>query len=465
MKDQEGSATDSTPLLETQYAAYHHVERTGTVWTAVAHIVTGVIGSGVLSLAWSIAQLGWVGGPLTIVFFACITLLSSFLLSNTYRSPDPEHGPHRSSSYLDAVNLHKGEGNSRFCGVFVNVSLYGFGIAYVITAAISMRAIQISNCYHDKGDEATTCGFGGPYFMLIFGAIQVVLSQTPNFHNIQWLSIVAAITSFLYAFIGMWLSAGQITENGYAEGSIGGIPTSTGLEKLWLVAQALGDIAFSYPFSVILIEIQDTLKSPPPENQTMKKASTISVIITTFFYLCCGCLGYAAFGNDTPGNLLTGFTSNAKHFLVDFANACIVIHLVGAYQVYSQPLFANVENWLRFKFPDSEFVNHVYFLRLPLLPAFQLSFLRLSFRTAYVASTTVIAMLFPYFNQILGVLAGIIYYPLSIYFPVEMYLSQSNIEPWSSKWVMLRAFSVIGFVVGLFTLVGSIEGIVSAKLH
>jgi len=81
---------------------------TGTVWTAVAHIVTGVIGSGVLSLAWSIAQLGWIGGPLTIVFFACITLLSSFLLSNTYRSPDPEHGPQRSSSYLDAVNLHKG---------------------------------------------------------------------------------------------------------------------------------------------------------------------------------------------------------------------------------------------------------------------------------------------------------------------------------------------------------------------
>jgi hypothetical protein len=30
----------------------------GNVWTAVAHIITGVIGSGVLSLAWSMAQLG-----------------------------------------------------------------------------------------------------------------------------------------------------------------------------------------------------------------------------------------------------------------------------------------------------------------------------------------------------------------------------------------------------------------------
>lgn len=46
------------------------------------------------------------------------------------------------------------------------------------------------------------------------------------------------------------------SENGHAEGSIEGIPTSSGIEKLWLIAQALGDIAFSYPFSVILIEIQ-----------------------------------------------------------------------------------------------------------------------------------------------------------------------------------------------------------------
>lgn len=78
------------------------------MWTAVAHVVTGVIGSGVLSLAWAIAQLGWIGGPLAMILFASVTLLSSFLLSNTYRSPDPEYGPNRHPSYLNAVNLHLG---------------------------------------------------------------------------------------------------------------------------------------------------------------------------------------------------------------------------------------------------------------------------------------------------------------------------------------------------------------------
>ncbi|KAI5408877.1 probable amino acid permease 7 isoform X1 [Lathyrus oleraceus] len=457
-----GSST-TTPFLQSQFEAQYHVKRTGTVWTAVAHIVTGVIGSGVLSLAWSIAQIGWIAGPLAILLFASVTLLSSFLLSDTYRSPDPESGPHRSSSYLDAVNMHKGEGNGRLCSVFVNICLYGFGIAYIITASISIRSIQESACHHSKGNEET-CYVKDTYNMLVFGAIQVVLSQIPNFRNIEWLSIVAAIMSFGYAFIGLGLATDKVNENGHFKGNIRGVPTSTGMEKVWLVAQALGDIAFSYPFSVILIEIQDTLKSPPAENVTMRRASTISVIITTTFYLCCGCAGYAAFGNDTPGNLLTGFASYKLYWLVDFANACIVIHLVGAYQVYSQPLYANVENWLRFRFPDSGFVNYAYDLKLPLLPNFQLSPLRLCFRTFYVATTTVIAMLFPYFNQILGVLAGIIYYPLTIYFPVEMYISQCNIEPWTSKWIWLRTFSIVGFVVGAFTLIGSIQGIISAKL-
>ncbi|KAK2378217.1 hypothetical protein P8452_49739 [Trifolium repens] len=452
----------NNPLLLTQIQS-HPIKRTGTVWTAVAHIVTGVIGSGVLSLPWSIAQLGWIVGPFSILLIASSTLFSAFLLCNTYRSPNPEYGPHRSASYLDVVNFNLGVGNGRLCGLLVNICIYGFGIAFVITTSISLRAIQNSIPQDNKENE-TPSEFADAYYMLIFGIVQIVLSQIPNLHNINWLSVVAAITSFAYCFIGMGLSIMQIMENGYAKGSIDGISTSSGTQKLWLVSQALGDVSFSYPFSTIMMEIQDTLKTPPPENQTMKKASVISVSITTFFYLCCGCAGYAAFGDNTPGNLLTGFGSSKYYWLVDFTHVCIVVHLVGSYQVYSQPLFGNAENWFRFKYPDSEFVNHTYTVKLPLLPAFELNFLSLSFRTAYVVSTVVIAMIFPYFNQILGVLGSISFWPLTIYFPVEIYLSRSNTDAWTAKWVMLQTFNVVGFVFGLFTLVGCIRGIVTEKI-
>lgn len=65
----------------------------------------------------------------------------------------------------------------------------------------------------------------------------------------------------------------------------------------------------------------------------MKRATLLSVTVTTVFYMLCGCMGYAAFGDNAPGNLLTGFGFYNPYWLLDIANAAIVIHLVGAYQV------------------------------------------------------------------------------------------------------------------------------------
>ena len=55
--------------------------------TASAHIVTAVIGSGVLSLAWAIAQMGWVAGPVVLFLFAVVTWYMSLLLADAYRNP------------------------------------------------------------------------------------------------------------------------------------------------------------------------------------------------------------------------------------------------------------------------------------------------------------------------------------------------------------------------------------------
>ncbi|KAJ8640133.1 hypothetical protein MRB53_016827 [Persea americana] len=401
--------------------------RTGTLWTCIAHIITAVIGSGVLSLAWSTAQLGWVGGPVSLLCFAVVTYLSAFLLSDCYRSPDPVTGS-RNYTYMDAVRVNLGRKHTWVCGFLQYLSLYGTCIAYTITTSISMRAIQKSNCYHREGHQAA-CAYGDYLYMILFGGIQLACSQIPNFHEMEWLSFVAAIMSFSYSSIGFGLGLATVIANGSIKGNIEGVPASTPVQKLWKVSQAVGDIAFAYPYSIILLEIQDTLKSPPPENQTMKKASMTAIFITTFFYLCCGCFGYAAFGNNTPGNLLTGFGFYEPYWLIDFANACIVLHLIGGYQVYSQPVFAFVETWFSGRFPGSGFVNNVYTIQIPFLPPYKVHLLRICFRTAYV-----------------------------------MYFVQKKIGAWTRKWVILQSFSLLCLIVSTVALVGSIEGLVSEKL-
>lgn len=84
------------------------IHDTGNVWTASAHVITAVIGSGVLSLAWSIAQMGWLMGPVVLLLFAVVTYFTSMLLADSYRHPDPVTGK-RNYTYMDTVRANLGE--------------------------------------------------------------------------------------------------------------------------------------------------------------------------------------------------------------------------------------------------------------------------------------------------------------------------------------------------------------------
>lgn len=81
---------------------------TGSVLTASAHIITAVIGSGVLSLAWATAQLGWLAGPAVMLLFSVVTYFTSTLLAACYRSGDPISGK-RNYTYMDAVRSNLGK--------------------------------------------------------------------------------------------------------------------------------------------------------------------------------------------------------------------------------------------------------------------------------------------------------------------------------------------------------------------
>jgi len=269
--------------------------------------------------------------------------------------------------------------------------------------------------------------------------------------------------------------------------SIGADVSST--QKIWHSLQAFGDIAFAYSFSNILIEIQvrksllrsaqisstvialylikaalfqfffqDTIRAPPPsEAKVMQKATRLSVATTTIFYMLCGCMGYAAFGDNAPDNLLTGFGFYEPFWLLDVANVAIVVHLVGAYQVFCQPIFAFVERRAAAAWPDSAFISR----ELRVGP-FALSVFRLTWRTAFVCVTTVVAMLLPFFGNVVGFLGAVSFWPLTVYFPVEMYIKQRRVPRGSTKWICLQTLSVCCLIVSIAAAAGSIADVIDA---
>ncbi|KAL5192332.1 Amino acid permease 2 [Glycine soja] len=248
-------------------------------------------------------------------------------------------------------------------------------------------------------------------------------------------------------------------QTGTFKGSLTGVRIGTVTEatKVWGVFQGLGDIAFAYSYSQILIEIQDTIKSPPSEAKTMKKSAKISIGVTTTFYMLCGFMGYAAFGDSAPGNLLTGFGFFNPYWLIDIANAAIVIHLVGAYQVYAQPLFAFVEKWASKRWPE---VDTEYKVPIPGFSPYNLSPFRLVWRTVFVIITTIVAMLIPFFNDVLGLLGALGFWPLSVFLPVQMSIKQKRTPRWSSRWIGMQILSVVCLIVSVAAAVGSVASIV-----
>ena len=94
-----------------------------------------------------------------------------------------------------------------------------------------------------------------------------------------------------------------------------------------------------------LLALQDTIKAEPselcknPETKQMKRAISGAVLVTTAFYMTVGCLGYSAFGDVAPVNVLIvegsqhGFVNPS--WLVDTANVLVMINMLGGYQVRS----------------------------------------------------------------------------------------------------------------------------------
>ncbi|PPR91386.1 hypothetical protein GOBAR_AA29291 [Gossypium barbadense] len=362
--------------------------------TASAHIITAVIGSGVLSLSWAIAQLGWIAGPIALVIFSIITWFTSTLLADCCR--DPVSGK-RCSCYMDAVKSNLGGINNKFCGLAQYMNLVGITIGYSITSAISMAAIKRSDCFHKDGQNVG-CHVKNNNFMIIFGIIEIILSQIPNFHELSWLSAVAAVMSFGYSTIGLGLSIAKAVGGEHARTSLTGTTVGvdvTSWQKTWNCFEAIGDIAFAYAFSTVLVEIQ---ASPP------------------------------------------GFN--------------------GAYQVFCQPIFKQVEDRCFNRWPNSSFIKESPPIKLPLFGVYSFSAFRVVWRTGYVILTIVLAMLLPFFNGILGFLGAASFWPLTVYFPIQMHISREQIQAFSWKWIWLNFLVLLCLIISVLAAAGSIATIV-----
>lgn len=66
------------------------------------------------------------------------------------------------------------------------------------------RAIKRNYCFHNNGGN-DPCKINSNIYMISFAIVEIILSQIPDFNELWWLSIVAAVMSFTYSIIGLVL--------------------------------------------------------------------------------------------------------------------------------------------------------------------------------------------------------------------------------------------------------------------
>lgn len=313
--------------------------------------------------------------------------------------------------------------------------------------------------------------------------LQVLLSFMPDLESAWLCSMLGAAMSLGYSFIALGLGAAQ-AHNGFGELAGRSAPP---VDKLFGVLTSLGNVAFAYNSCVVMIEIQDTLREPPQAAVSMRKAITASMSTCFCLYMAVGCLGYAALGDAVPASILQGFPA-APAWARSLGNLMVLVHMAPAYQVFAQPMYATIEDWLIACMPSLAVVG-----ALPTqqqqqqqqqqrkalgssssssaprwrrccsvtgaLPA-GATLVRAAYRTLYVCCTTLVAAALPFFGAFGGLIGAVTFYPTAVYFPSAMYCKVYRPSKRSATWLAIVAVNVVIAVVTLLATAGSISNII-----
>lgn len=250
-------------------------------------------------------------------------------------------------------------------------------------------------------------------------------------------------------------------ERGHPTGSITGTEASPA-GKVWNVLNGLGSMAFAVQFGIMTLEVQDTIRAPPSEESQMRKSIFSSMFFISGLKLAIGCLGYSAFGQQIPVNILTkngsvGFFN--PDWLIDIANVCVVVRIMGSYQVYAQTFFAFVERHVKSMSPH-HMIHKQHIYHIPGYGIYNMTIFKLLWRTAYVCLITLIAMLIPFFNDVTGLIGAVGFWPLVVLLPVQMHIKQAGIPKWQPRWLALQFLSMACMIICVGAAVGSIAHII-----
>ena len=109
----------------------------------VGHLITVIIGAGVLSLPKAFSLLGWIFGPILLIFFGVVSLWTSKMLTQVY-----EVDGKKNKTYKDAVFNILGTGHRNTLAAILYVKMYVYVYMMDIFTIIFISYVSLYDAAH-----------------------------------------------------------------------------------------------------------------------------------------------------------------------------------------------------------------------------------------------------------------------------------------------------------------------------
>ncbi|PRQ33406.1 putative amino acid transporter, transmembrane domain-containing protein [Rosa chinensis] len=317
------------------------------------------------------------------------------------------------NTYLDIIERAFGNKWRIIASVFLNTELYLVALGLVIAESDNLQKLFPTFAIK-LGGGAITIGCRKT-FVLITACITLPTMLLTDLSILSYVSAIGVLSSLL--IMGSLISVGLLGVGFHAQGgqlwNMSGLPT------------AVSFYIFCFAGHPVLPSIYMSMR----HRHQFIKVLMISFLLTTTTCLVTAVIGYLMYGGGVKSQITLNLpTSQASAKIAIYS---LLLIPITRYALMVTPVASAIEGLLPQNYQNRSLIQRV--IRLVIL-----------------ASNTLLAFFFPYFETLMGLLGSIFVVSASFILPCACYIKLTHgFSTWSCKLVVTVAIMVFGVLAGI----------------
>ncbi|KAK9666719.1 hypothetical protein RND81_14G206100 [Saponaria officinalis] len=406
--------------------------RNGNAVYAAFHTLCAGIGVQALVLPVAFTVLGWTWGIICLTLAFIWQLYTLYLLVHLHESTETGL---RYSRYITLCITAFGEKAAKTLAMVPIFYLSaGTGVLLISIGGATCK-ILFQLCCQPETCSVKPLTLVEWYIVLTCAAI--LISQLPNLNSIAGVSLIGAVTAIGYITV---ISIVSMVKHDDVPGvSYNPVRYESGIKNVFSVLNAFGIIAFAFRGHNLVLEIQGTMPSSEkhPSRVPMWKGVKLAYLIIAMCLYPLSIGGYWAYGDLIPRDLgmltvLYKFHGrDTSRFILGLAASFVIINALCSYQIYSMPIFDDMEA----KYTTRKKKPCPWWLRALL-------------RALNGCITLFLAVAFPFMSSFAGLIGGVAL-PLTLAYPCFMWAIIKKPKVYGPMWCLNWGLGVLGMVLSV----------------